>query len=194
MKRRLILCGEIGCGKSTLIKNALGADAIRAGGFVTLRVMRRGRLEGFDLAPAAALADSSRLAEAAQFLSFGDSPCQYDQVFSELGASFLQDALQYPYAVADEFGGMELVIAPFYQALLDLLRSDLPCVGVFKTPAAAEAMRRRLPLEPDYIVRYQEIRNLLEQDPDTELLTTTGRGDRQAEEALARWAAEYARG
>ncbi|MFR5782555.1 MAG: nucleoside-triphosphatase [Oscillospiraceae bacterium] len=52
MKRRLLLTGPIGCGKSTLIANALGGAIRHAGGFLTLRVIEHGRLAGFDLAPA----------------------------------------------------------------------------------------------------------------------------------------------
>ena len=49
MKRRLLLTGPIGCGKSTLIINALGSAIRDAGGFLTLRVIEDGRLAGFDL-------------------------------------------------------------------------------------------------------------------------------------------------
>ncbi len=40
LKRRLLLTGPIGCGKSTLIINTLGSAIRDAGGFLTLRVIR----------------------------------------------------------------------------------------------------------------------------------------------------------
>ena len=52
MKRHILLSGEIGSGKTTLIRRALGGRLRLAGGFATVRVMRGGVLEGFELVPA----------------------------------------------------------------------------------------------------------------------------------------------
>ena len=71
MKRRLLLTGPIGCGKSTLIVNALGSAIKHAGGFLTLRVVERGRLAGFDLAPACGGPREG-------FLSFGEGGAELD--------------------------------------------------------------------------------------------------------------------
>ena len=191
MKKRLLLQGEIGCGKSTLIRQALGRDALKAGGFVTLRVTQGNSLLGFDLAPAAALADPELTGQ--RFLDFTRDPCRNDAVFSRFGAALLQDSLEAPFAVVDEFGGLELMVPEFYSALMELLQSDVPVVGVFKTPEASEALIRRLHPEEAYGEAYRSLRRLLLEDPDTELLETTGRGDAHAEQQLRLWVNTYVR-
>jgi len=55
MKKHLFLTGLSGCGKSTMIRKALGEKLGYAGGFVTERVRSaEGTLLGYDLFPAAA--------------------------------------------------------------------------------------------------------------------------------------------
>lgn len=191
MKPRLILCGEIGCGKSTLIRNILGTDATKAGGYVTLRRMDSGKLVGFELAPACALADPAITGQ--RFLDFTNGTIRNDRVFAAYGASLLTNAEKYPFAVADEFGGLELLVPEFREALYRLLRSDIPCVGVLKTYRASEALAQRMRLGTDYETQYRTLRAALESDPKTLLLNTIGRYDTEAEKNLSRWADTYAR-
>ena len=50
MKRRLFLTGDMGCGKSTAIRQALGDRMGRCGGFLTQRVYDdEGVLQGFQI-------------------------------------------------------------------------------------------------------------------------------------------------
>ena len=49
MKRHILLTGEMGSGKTTLIRRALGGALRCAGGFATVRVMSGGVLAGFEL-------------------------------------------------------------------------------------------------------------------------------------------------
>ena len=191
MKKRLILCGEIGCGKSTLIRNALGPDAARAGGYVTLRCMNSEKLMGFKLAPARALADPSICGQ--QFLDFTTGSIRNDQVFAEYGASLLEKYENYPFVVADEFGGLELLVPEFREGLYRLLQSEVPCVGVLKTYRASRALAQRMGLDTDYEKQYKMLREMLESNSQTLLLNTAGRYDTEAEKALFRWADIYAR-
>ena len=191
MKRHLLLQGEIGCGKSTLIRQALGQSALQAGGFVTLRRTEADRLLGFDLAPAAALADSGLSGQ--RFLDFTREPCRTDDVFSRYGVELLKNTSGAPFAVADEFGGLELLNPGFYGALLELLKSDVPVIGVFKTPRASEALIRRLRPDSAYPEVYASLRRMLLEDPDTELLPTFGRGDTICAQRLRQWVNTYVR-
>lgn len=186
MKRRLLLTGAIGCGKSTLIINALGGAIQNAGGFLTLRVMENGRLAGFDLCSV-----DGKTRE--RFLSFGPGGAVRDErPFTETAPALLRQAQEKKFALMDEIGGFELLYPDFYEALTDFLFSGKPCVGVLKALPGAEELTRRVKLPPEYMDAARELRELLEDDPDTLLLETTGRYDANAEGALRHWVEEYA--
>lgn len=189
--KRLILMGEIGAGKSTLIRNALGDDAARAGGVVTRRITEKGTVQGFDLAPAAALWNPTLPAQ--RFLDFSCGQWRDDSVFSGLGASLLHQALDASFAVADEFGGLELLVPEFYEALVKLLTSDVPTIGVLKTPASVRALAEKIPLGEEYARKADSLRRLLEADPDTLLLPVPGWDDPYATRTVRFWAETYVR-
>ncbi len=145
MKRRLLLTGAIGCGKSTLIINALGGAIQNAGGFLTLRVMENGRLAGFDLCSV-----DGKTRE--RFLSFGPGGAVRDErPFTETAPALLRQAQAKKFALIDETGGFELLCSDFYEALTAFLFSGKPCVGVLKALPGAEELARRVPLPPGYL-------------------------------------------
>lgn len=183
--------GPIGCGKSSLIRSCLGEDAAKAGGFVTLRRVEGDRLLGFDLAPARALVAENAPRQC--FLDFTGEIRKDNGVFENFGTQLLAQAGEYPFAVADEFGGMELENAAFRRALYAFLSGDTPCVGVLKTPQASAALTRRTGLGGNYPALYAELKACLEADPQTELLPVTGWADRHAQAVLEKWAESYVR-
>lgn len=191
MRKNLLLRGSIGCGKSTMIKNALGENAIRAGGYVTLRILEQEKLLGFSLSPAAAWQDP--FLEGQRFLDFTEGIRRDPKVFSGFGKELLTNALDAPFAVADEFGGLELLIPEFQQALLKLLQSPVPCIGVIKSRSASESLIERLHPEDRYRNLYGSLEKLLQQDPDTEILDTTGRYDETARTRVEAWVSQYVR-
>lgn len=188
--KRLFLMGKIGCGKSTMIRNALGDAASQAGGFVTLRRTEDEKLLGFDLAPAQILVQTQ---PSYRFLDFSHGVLREDQVFSTYGIPLLQDAKQHSFAIADELGGLELLVDDFYEQLLDFLRSDTPCIGVLKTPEAAKAMAEKIVLGDLYFERYQQLHRMLENDPDTQLLPTAGWQDTAAADTISCWVCRHIR-
>lgn len=191
MRPKLILLGDIGCGKSSLIRSCLGGDASRAGGFVTLRRGPEKEPTGFDLAPARSLVDVQ--APRQTFLDFTGRKRRDDSVFSGFGVELLKEAGSCPFAVADEFGGLELEIPEFRQALLEFLSRDIPCVGVLKNERASAALIRRTGLGGDYAKAYTALRQFLEEDPDTQLLPVTGWADKNAQACLESWANQHIR-
>lgn len=191
MRPKIFLLGDIGCGKSSLIRSCLGGDAARAGGFVTLRRGLEKEPTGFDLAPARALVDENVARQT--FLDFTKQPKREDSVFSGFGVNLLKEAETYPFAVADEFGGLELEIPEFRQALLEFLSLDIPCIGVLKNEEASAALTRRTGLGGDYAKAYAALRKFLEQDSRTQLLPVTGWADKSAQSYLENWANRYIR-
>ena len=183
--KRLILMGPIGCGKSTMIQTALGHDISRAGGFLTVRKLDGTQLLGFDLTSPAAPQQGHR------FLNFENGAVRNDRVFSDFGIKCLQTPA--PFAVADEFGGMELLVDDFYNQLLVFLKSGVPCIGVFKTEDAAAAMAEKVPMGDEYTQRYQALLQTLKNDSETLLLSTTGWQDTAAVSTIAQWVNQHVR-
>ena len=183
--KRLILMGPIGCGKSTMIQTALGQDISRAGGFLTVRKLDGTQLLGFDLTAPTIPQNGHR------FLDFENGGVRNDGVFSDFGIGYLQTPA--PFSVCDEFGGIELLVDDFYNQLLIFLKSDIPCIGVLKTEASAAAMANKVPLGKLYSQRYQSLLQILKNDPETTLLSTTGWQDTAAVSTIAQWVNQHVR-
>lgn len=194
MQRRLLLTGASGCGKTTLIRRELGAALLSAGGFVTERVQDAdGRLAGYDLFPAAHAGGAEGF-EGLRFLDYSAAPPTHDnEVFRQAGVQLLNDAAYYPYALLDEFGGYEILIPQFCAALVGLLRSDTPCIGVLKGFDNADSLRQRFGLGDRYIRKLKALYDMLETDSDTLIVEMTGPDDENAAAKLREWAKEYAR-
>ena len=94
----------------------------------------------------------------------------------------------------DEFGGFEIVIPQFRDALAAFLSSVQPCIGVLKSAANAEELRRRFGLGEKYTMLTRRLRQALEEDGDTLLLQTGGYGDETARRIVHQWVKEYVYG
>lgn len=193
MKRRLFLSGPAFCGKSGLIREALGRQMQAAGGFCTeLSAAEDGGMLGCTLMPAAAGGGVEGF-EKELFLDLRSIPPRHDsEVFRETGVRLLEEAGWYPFAVLDEIGGMDLMIPQFRMALEGLLRSELPVLGVLKTEEDAEQLRQLLGPGERFRALSGRLHGLLQADPDTEILFIERDARAEAGEAAAAWAAEYA--
>lgn len=187
MQKRLFITGPSGSGKSTMIREALGDQIHRAGGFITLRDRGEdGRIRGFELAAS----DGSGLPE--RFLDFtGEKPRVSLEVFSRTGARLLNQADQFPYAVVDEIGGVELLDDAFVQALARFLAGDTPCIGVMKGDGPVGQLVKMMGLTLRYELARQALFRRLTEDPDTLVVKTMGRDDPEAREIVAQWVKEY---
>ena len=194
MEPQLSLTGPSGCGKSSLIRAALGEKLSQAGGFVTkLSAGEDGSLLGLELLPAAAAGGVEGYLPR-RVLDFTLSPPKTDnEVYRQYGVQLLEEAAWYPFAVLDEFGGFELIIPQFREALFGFLRSEQPCIGVLKDEQEAELLRSWLGLGERYSGFSRQLRELLAADENTRLLVIDEPGDSQAALTVAAWAAEYTR-
>lgn len=163
-----------------------------AGGFVTESAYSPdGELLGHDLRPAAAACGIDGF-EALRFMDCTVSPPVTDnEVFRVHAVRLLQEAAYYPFSVLDDFGGFELIIPQFRQALADFLSSDQPCIGVIKSQSEAEKLRLQLGLGQRYTAYVQRLYEALRADPDTLILETTGLNDSVARRIVAQWVKEY---
>lgn len=192
MQKHLFLTGPAGYGKSEMIKRALWDKLPLAGGFVTVRVPdEAGKIAGLELLPSAAAGGVEGF-EGERFLDCSVVPNTHDnEVFRTAGVRLLKEAEYYPFAVLDEFGGFELLVPEFREALLDLLSDEQPCIGILKSLPDAEALKRQLSLGDRYTKLLSSLTEALRNDPDTLILEVSGPYDEKALRAVQAWAKEY---
>ena len=188
METRIFLTGPQGCGKSGLIRAALGDALAGAGGFVTrAEPGPEGFAIGYTLCPAASAADVEGL-PCRRFLDCRTWPPAHDnEVFRDFGTQLLREAAYYPFAVLDEIGGFELLIPPFREALEELLQSGLPLVGALKTPEEAAQWRELYGLGARFTAQAERLHELLENDPDTRIVDLRETGEAEAIALLRAW-------
>lgn len=193
MKKRLFLTGPSGIGKTTIIRQALGASIAYAGGLVTERVKdSRGSLLGFDLMPAAAVLSDTGY-ERWRILDYsGPKPSKDNEVFRNQGVRLLQEAEYYPFVVLDEIGGFEMLIPQFRNALAELLNSDVPIIGVVKGAENAAGIKQRFGLGDKFTTLTDNLRSVLSRDEGTVLLQVREPGDAVAFRIAKAWAEEFA--
>lgn len=183
--KNLFLTGPMGCGKSTAIASALGPYLPGAGGFLTIREKDDGgRAVAFWLKRPDGSSGQVIIDCAA------GAGTIYPEVFETLGIRLLEEAKQCKYVILDELGGFEVLSESFMAALMELLDSDTPCIGVMKGQTPAGAMIRKLGLGDAYIQKAEKLRQWLQQDGDT-LLYECGRFDPEAFLLAQQWVAEY---
>lgn len=193
MEKNLFLTGAAGAGQSEIIRAALGARGAYAGGYVTHDVFdETGKLTGRDLLPAAA-AFGVQGYKPTHFLDYvGRQAFSDNEVFRETGVRLLQEAEYYPYVMMDEIGGYELIIPQFRTALLDVLNSDLPCIGVLIDDANGEALRSSLGLGEKYSAYRRALKTALENSRDTLVLELKLLNKSKVKTAVEAWVKEYA--
>lgn len=189
MKKKLFLTGPDRCGKSKMIRQALGDQIRHAGGFVTIRRRdEEGNVLGFDLAPA----DGSGQPE--RFLDLtGKRPLTHLEVFSQTGKRLVTQAENRAFAVLDELGGVELLDDGFVRALVRLLRGDMPCIGVLRSAGDAGRTVGVMGLNLRYELARRVLYDYLSKDPNTLVIETTGTDDEEALELVRQWVEEYAK-
>lgn len=192
MKKHLFLTGASGLGKSELIREVLGPYLAMAGGFVTEKAVGPdGRVIGHDLLPAAA-AGGVQGFEPLRFMDCtSPAPRTDNEVFRVSAAQLLREAAYYPFSVLDAFGGFELVIPPFREALADFLSSEQPCIGVLLPLAEVERLRQSLGLGEKLTAYAARLHEALRQDSDTVILNVRSRNDEVARRIVRQWAKEF---
>ena len=187
MKKNLFLTGAVGCGKSTSIANGLGDFLPRAGGFLTVRQKDdTGRAVAYWL-------QKPDGTEKHCIIDYSQKPyTMHMEVFEGIAVELLKQAGEMPYVILDEIGGFEVLNDPFLDALMKLLESDVPVIGVMKGAGPASKMIEKLGLGEAYVQRAQNLRDWMEQDDNT-CLFTCGQFDPQGLELARQWTAEFCR-
>lgn len=181
MKRNLFLTGSVGCGKSTSISNALGEKLPEAGGFLTVRQRdESGRAVAYWLQKCDG---SCRQC----IIDYSAKPyTMHMEVFETFAVELLEQAKQCDYVVLDEIGGFEVLSDAFMEALMMLLRSGVPCIGVMKGEGPASKMIQKLGLGDAYVQKAEVLRQWMRQDENT-LLYECGQFDPEGLRLAQEW-------
>lgn len=192
MKKRLFLTGPSNCGKSAMIGAILGQAMLSAGGFVCEnRYDSLGNIQSSSFLPAAA-AGGIQGFDVYPYLDFIPCPPKADnEVIRVEGTRLLREAAYYPFVVLDGIGGIDMLIPQYRFALEELLNSDIPCIGVIKGRDELEFLRNSFSLTERFTMLTDNLRTALENDSETVLIPTMGRGDIKALRLIKQWAEEY---
>ena len=127
--QRVLLTGRPGCGKTTLIKRVLEELPQRFGGFFTEEIRDQGTRVGFKVV---ALGGDEAVFAHVDFTA-RERVGKYGLDLSALeavGVDAIRKAVQGErLIVVDEIGPMEIRSAPFREAVLDALDSELPVLA-----------------------------------------------------------------
>jgi len=128
VEKHVLICGEIGVGKSTLIRKLLDENTRPIGGFITKRISRRGELPVY-IHPAFQL-ESERLYTQENLIGTSRDHC-FPDVFDHYGVTLLASK-QNGLILMDELGFMESQAAGFCEAVLRVLDGDVPILAAIK--------------------------------------------------------------
>ena len=183
--KNLFLTGPVGCGKSTSIATALGADLARAGGFLTVRQKdAEGRAVAYWL-------KRPEGTDGRVIIDYSAKPyTMHLEVFEDLGVQLLEEAGNADFVILDEIGGFEVLSDAFLDALMKLLQSDVPCIGVMKGEGPASKMIQKLGLGDVYIQKAEQLRQWMRRDEATHLYEC-GQFDPEGLKLAQQWAAEH---
>ena len=133
MKRHLLICGERGVGKSTLIRRLLEHSTREVGGFVTKRLPVADENGFFPiyLYPTSQ-SEGERRNETANLVGTCDSRSSIRQVFDTLGAQLIESAPKGGIILMDELGFLENDAMAFQSAGLCALDGETPVLAAVK--------------------------------------------------------------
>ena len=134
-KRHLLICGERGAGKSTLIRRLLALSTRPLGGFVTLRLKTADENGFYPIyLYDAALPEGERCNTKENLAAACDSrsSVRHSEVFDTLGTRCIRSAPENGLILMDELGFLESGAHVFQRAVLDALDGEQPVLAAVK--------------------------------------------------------------
>lgn len=136
MKKHILICGEKGVGKSTLIRRLLEAADLTVGGFYTkMDESPKEVMHPIYIYPAKQpITERKRLQKnlIGRCGEFGRRKEIFPAVFDTLGREYLEDTQGCEVIVMDELGFMESEAYAFCSAVLRALDGDVPVIAAVK--------------------------------------------------------------
>ncbi len=134
-KRHLLICGERGVGKSTLIRRLLAHNTRPLGGFVTLRLKTPDENGFYPIyLYDAAQPEGERRSTRENLVGSCDSrsSVRHSEVFDTLGVRCIESTPEDGLILMDELGFLENGAPAFQRAVLDALDGETPVLAAVK--------------------------------------------------------------
>lgn len=161
--KNLLLQGDIGIGKSTIIRDSIIPYIDFVGGYYTQRILDDKQKVGFLVRPIESKEDyvlnkdiKDIKPEEMQRLFAYKKPngiWAFDnEIFAHFGMEYLSKGLQHrkKLLIADELGGMEFQKDSFLRELAKIFLSDMPVLGVLKSSCNFKKLKRATLLETPF--------------------------------------------
>lgn len=129
MRQVILLTGEPGCGKTTLIKKVLANLSLPAGGFYTQEVREGGTRKGFEIVTLdgrRAILAHVNIRGAKRIGKYGVNLATLDGLAVP---TLLQAIHSHKIVIVDEIGPMELLSERFRDAVMQMIQSDATVLG-----------------------------------------------------------------
>lgn len=168
--KNLVVTGKPGCGKTTLIREAILPFKAQASGFITEEIREGKTRMGFRLTSLdgkQGVLASKALASPVRLNKYG-----IDLIVLEgIGVAAVKEAMENRrIAVIDEIGSMEVMSEPFRKTVLEALNSRLPVLATIRLGA-------------------QPFTDAVKKMQDTQVLVLTPAGFREARDQVRAWLA-----
>ena len=146
MNKHILICGEKGVGKSTLIQRLLDEACLTVGGFCTKMDENTGEvMHPICIYPAAVPVDRRETSKANLVGRCGNFSRQkeiFPEVFDTLGTAYLRDTRACQVVLMDELGFMESNAHAFRRAVLETLDGEVPALAAVKDRRDVEFLRQ----------------------------------------------------
>ena len=146
MKKHILICGEKGVGKSTLIRRLVKETQLTVGGFCTkMDENAEEIMHPIYIYPAAVPMDQRQRGTenlVGRCGNFGRQKEIYPEVFDILGTAYLQSAQPCHVILMDELGFMESDAQVFRREVLQTLDGDTPVLAAVKDRMDVEFLRQ----------------------------------------------------
>ena len=146
MKKHILICGEKGVGKSTLIRRLVEAAQLTVSGFCTKMDENAGEvMHPIYIYPAAVPMDQRQRGTENLVGRCGDFGRQkeiFPEVFDALGTAYLQSPQSCQVILMDELGFIESGAQAFRRAVLQTLDGDTPVLAAVKNRMDVEFLRQ----------------------------------------------------
>lgn len=197
MSKHMFLQGEIGVGKSTIIKNAIFPYMNEIGGFFTQRIFVGQKYVGFALNP---ILDKEEymvnryvksLKEVDNVFLYSDSDRKWNvnnDVFLNCGISSLRKGYLFKkFIVLDELGGVELKNVPFMNEIIRVLDGDVSVLGVLKSKKSITKLENKLKDKNDNINNENFFYNSIQNHRDVQIVHISKENYNEAKEQVTKF-------
>lgn len=129
MRKIILLTGNPGCGKTTLIQRVVAQLPQPAGGFYTREIREHGVRKGFEIITLDGRRDVLAHQDIRALHRIGRYGVNMAGLEAVAAASIREAVATQKTVIIDEIGPMEILSEPFRQAVMHVLQSDVVVLG-----------------------------------------------------------------